>query len=64
MRDLTVEELGHVYGAGHRGKSPKPPTQRKRRTHRCNPCRGGGGSGSGGAGSGSGGGRCGSGSGS
>ena len=27
MRDLSTDELGFVYGAGHRGKncSPKPP---------------------------------------
>ena len=25
MRDLEMEELTHVYGAGGRGKSPCPP---------------------------------------
>lgn len=50
MRDLTVEEVGHVYGAGGRGhKAPK-------RNNKCKPSRGGGSSGSGGrGGSGSGG---------
>ncbi len=27
MRDLSVEELGHVYGAGGRGCSPCPPSK-------------------------------------
>lgn len=26
MRDLSIEELGHVYGAGGRGCSPCPPS--------------------------------------
>ena len=25
MRDLSTDELGHVYGAGGRGCSPQPP---------------------------------------
>ena len=26
MRDLSTDELGHVYGAGGRGCSPQPPS--------------------------------------
>lgn len=26
MRDLSTNELGHVYGAGGRGCSPRPPS--------------------------------------
>jgi hypothetical protein len=26
MRDLSTDELGHVYGAGGRGCSPRPPS--------------------------------------
>lgn len=41
MRDLEFEELGHVYGAGSRGRgcSPRPPScrgskSRKSRKHK------------------------------
>jgi hypothetical protein len=53
MRDLTFEEVSHVYGAGGRSKSPSPPKHRPCRPKRPK-CRGRGGSGSD-----SGGGRCG-----
>ena len=26
MRDLSTDELGHIYGAGGRGCSPRPPS--------------------------------------
>jgi hypothetical protein len=47
MRDLEMEELTHVYGAGGRGRSPCPPSKPPR-------CGRGGKSGSRGRGSGSG----------
>lgn len=53
MRDLSSEELVHVYGAGHK-QSPCAPKHRPKKRH--NPCKGKGGSGSG---SGRGRGRCG-----
>ena len=45
MRDLLVEELGQVYGAGGKGKYCKPPKPPK--------CKGGSGSGKKGKGKGS-----------
>ncbi len=53
MRDLEMEELTHVYGAGGRCKSPAPPKHRPR----CG--KGGSGRGKGGSSRGRGRGRCG-----
>ncbi len=46
MRDLSSEELVHVYGAGSK-QSPCGPKHRPNKPKKRNPCKGKGGSGSG-----------------
>ena len=36
MRDLTTEELGHVYGAGSKGYDKKPKNEHKNNSGKKN----------------------------